>query len=104
MRKTTKRLAVAGAHLLPVVFAAQQACAQMVYDPFEYGSASAGTNLANLGGTSPSFQGYVNPMNGIPWWDANTTVSGTTGNELILANPANNLSYPGLAGSTGDLV
>jgi autotransporter-associated beta strand protein len=100
---TFKRLRTA-ALLLPVVCAAQKTCAQMIYDPFDYGSAAAGTNLANLTGTSPSFTGYTNPMNGIPWWDANTTVSGTGGNELILANPANNLSKSGLPNSTGSLI
>src|SRR5437868_8152165 len=52
--------------------------AQLVYEPFDYGSASAGTNLAHT--SSPPadpFTGYVNPMVGLPWVDTNTAATGT---------------------------
>src|SRR4051812_21770113 len=64
-------VAARAAGLLPVVLAAADASAQMVYEPFDYGSTAVGTPLANLTGTSPTFTGYTNPSNSVAWYDAN---------------------------------
>jgi autotransporter-associated beta strand protein len=90
--------AACAAGLMPVVFAAADASAQMVYEPFDYGSAAVGTPLGNLTGTSPTFTGYTNPSNSAVWYDANTTASGSGGSELTLAG--GNLS-PTIAASQG---
>jgi autotransporter-associated beta strand protein len=54
-----------------LALAASKASAQLVYEPFDYGTNSVGTNLANLTG-KPLYRGYRNPMNGENWFDTNT--------------------------------
>ncbi|HEX8524995.1 MAG TPA: autotransporter-associated beta strand repeat-containing protein [Tepidisphaeraceae bacterium] len=72
--------------LVPAVgllaIAASRVSGQLVYEPFDYGTNSIGTNLAHTstapaGGTDP-FNGYTNPMTGTQWFDTNTSAAGNT--------------------------
>jgi autotransporter-associated beta strand protein len=100
-------VAARAAGLLPVDLAAADASAQMVYEPFDYGSTAVGTPLANLTGTSPTFTGYTNPSNSVAWYDANTTASGSGGSELTLAGGNLSPTIPasqGLAAPAGGML
>src|SRR5439155_12321072 len=71
--------------------------AQLVYEPFDYGSAANATTYTNQGG--PLFQGFTNPSNGLSWFDG-----GTTGPALKpILNTAGDLSISGLAASSGGM-
>src|SRR5436190_12581903 len=84
-----KRTATAGSLAAgAIILAAQPVLAQLVYEPFDYGSAATATNLGNLSANS----GYVNPSNGIPWTDMQNA-AGNTG-EITLGNTS-------LGGATG---
>src|SRR3954447_23763245 len=102
-----RRSRAALAILLGAVSVGSAASGQMIYEPFDYGSSSVGTNLANQTGTLPLFTGYANPMSGRVWTDANTTVGSGTITEVTIG--AGNLTpsaaaSQGLAASTGNLA
>jgi autotransporter-associated beta strand protein len=79
------------------LLAASPVAAQLVYEPFDYGSAATGTKLANLT-DSPTFSGYQNPSNGINWFEMQNATGSPT--EITLNTPS--LSVPvGLAPATG---
>src|SRR5262245_2573530 len=80
--------------LIPAVtlaLAASKASAQLVYEPFDYGSTSVGTKLSNLTG-SPAFSGYTNPMNGVTWAETSTSVVTSVNEAMILSG---NIPTPG---------
>src|SRR5207244_8352562 len=81
MRKFVPAIGAAGVLALAV----SRVSAQLVYEPFDYGSASVGTNLSNTSGT-PNFSGYFNPMVGPNWFHAHTGVgtAGTTATEISI--------------------
>jgi autotransporter-associated beta strand protein len=66
-----------------IALAATSARAQMVYEPFDYGSGATvdsatapfPNQYANTTGT-PAFQGYQNPTNGLSWLSASNTSAG----------------------------
>jgi autotransporter-associated beta strand protein len=81
--------------LLPAValaVASAEASAQLVYEPFDYGTASVGTNLGNVGPTT--FFGYINPMSGNPYAivSTNAPATGPFTNEATIAS--GNLNVP----------
>src|SRR5205085_1025587 len=76
-----------------------QVSAQLVYEPFDYGSAAVGTNLANLTG-GPSFSGYTNPVNGVKWVDMQNTTAGPT--EIQISGTGNLAMPTGLEAANGN--
>jgi autotransporter-associated beta strand protein len=105
--RTRAAAAAALGVLVAACAASLSAPAQMIYEPFDYGTSSVGTNLANQTGTLPLFTGYTNPMSGRVWTDANTTVGTGTISEVTIG--AGNLTpsaagSQGLAASTGNLA
>ncbi len=87
-----------------LAFAASQASAQIIYEPFDYGSASIGTNVANLTG-SPAYKGYINPMNGLYWYDTNTATTGGTPYEVsLISGSMSNSVTPYLQPSMGGMA
>src|SRR5437868_5305424 len=73
-----RRIALGSIAASALFLAARPVAAQLVYEPFDFGSAANGTNLANLSGNS----GYTNPSSGIPWTDMSTAQTG----EITLGN------------------
>ena len=96
----TKRAVTLGSFAAgAILLAVQPVSAQLVYEPFSYGSAAVGTNLANLTG-SPTFAGYVNPMSGTTWFDTNTSTA--VAEEVTLAGSSLAMPsgfYPAVGGS-----
>ncbi len=76
-----------------LALAAGKASAQAVYEPFDYGAAG-GTNLA-----TSNTAGYVNPMNGLAWFNATATGQTTP---VTLTNSS--LDISGLAASAGGSI
>ena len=95
MRKVLKLVPAAA-----IVLAASKVSAQLVYEPFDYGSASIGTDMSNLTGANgtPAFFGYLNPMSGQYWADTGTT--GSAAEHVIKSGSL--ASIPGLQASTGN--
>ena len=68
-----------------LALAATKTSAQLVYEPFDYGTASVGTNLGHTStGTPDPFSGYINPMVGQAWFDTNTGIGTGTPFELMI--------------------
>src|SRR6266545_7883521 len=89
-----------------LALAAAPVAAQLVYEPFDYGTASIGTNLAHTStGTPDPFSGYINPMSGTQWFDGNTGIGTGTPYELsiVSGNLAPTLTS-GLPSSAGNSV
>jgi autotransporter-associated beta strand protein len=77
--------------LVPAVgvlaLAATRVSAQLVYEPFDYGTASVGTNLGHTStGVPDPFTGYLNPMVGQTWFDVQTGVGTGTPHELMISS------------------
>ena len=74
------------------------ASGQLVYEPFNYGSAAQNTFLANSATTT--FAGFTNPSNGLQWFD--TFTSATTPAADVTITPGNLGATAGLASPNGD--
>jgi fibronectin-binding autotransporter adhesin len=91
----SKRIsAIAGAAALAL--GASSASAQILYEPFDYGSSAIGTNYANTTG-STAFQGYLNPTTNLPWASA---LSAASGDPRVIAGSQPQIG--GLAAFVGD--
>src|SRR5437868_4131390 len=98
MGENMKKMIVPAAAAI-VFAAASAASAQLMYDPFNYGSNSTGSAFSNPTGT-PANGGQVNPRNGQTWFDQSTNA---TANESQLLSGS--LTAPtGFPASTGDSV
>jgi autotransporter-associated beta strand protein len=91
MRKLHKLIPAA-----TLAIASSRAAAQMIYEPFDYGSASVGVRLSDSA-TNPTFSGLINPMTGYSWFAAAT---GFSANDPVigagnLTSPANSPSSSG---------
>jgi fibronectin-binding autotransporter adhesin len=87
--------------------------AQLVYDPFFYGSNALSTsnnanglpfnNLANQTGSvaTPNFSGYTNPLNGQLWYDSDTNISATNEGKLLSGSLSPTIAN-GMPTSIGD--
>src|SRR5437870_480242 len=65
--------------LIPAIgltLAAAEARAQLVYEPFAYGTSNNGQELGKQGANF-STGGFTNPQNGFNWFDTANTFSGT---------------------------
>src|SRR5689334_9768395 len=82
--------------------AASSASAQLVYEPFDYGSGALTGTAANFANTtgSTAFQGYTVPSSGMPWFSTGTTAAAATDDLKVLAG---NLQVAGLATATGNM-
>src|SRR5437773_1497773 len=80
--------------------AASSVKAQLVYEPFDYGSAAVGTKYADLTGT-PTFTGYTNPSSGTPWYSLSTGTTGALGTPESVVNGTSLSAPAGLAPTYG---
>ena len=88
-----------------LALAAGKVSAQLVYEPFDYGTASVNTNLGHTStGTPDPFSGYLNPMAGAQWFDGNTGIGTGTPFELTVQSGNLGPNYTTeLAPATGNL-
>ena len=94
-----RKIALGSIAASALFLAARPVAAQLIYEPFDYGTAANSTNLANTTGT-PTFGGYFNPASNQRWFDMSTN---GTGSEITLQNT--NLAAPaGQAPATGGKV
>ena len=68
-----------------LALAAGKVSAQLVYEPFDYGTASVGTAVGHTSTGSPDpFTGYLNPMVGQTWFATNTGIGTGTPFEVLV--------------------
>ena len=103
MRRMTKggRRACAAAAVAAIALTTPRLSAQVLYDPFDYGSSAVGTDLST-DGTSYTVLGYLNPMSGNNWHTTNGNAAGITGSNVYAVVRPDNLTYSGFAASTGN--